>query len=466
MRVLFIVYPSHAHFWPAVPLAWGLQSAGHEVRVATHARFEGSVTAAGLTPVGLGDASVDEARTRPDARAPAHPEEVLRYADALGLDEQGREHWIAYYQWLLNPISDYIRTDLPYADELIDFARQWKPDLVIWDPTFACGPFAARACGAAHARMLIGPDILAWSLDRLAERGTELLAAGLSPNPQVELMTPLAEKYGMEIDDELLYGQWSMDPMPPGMVLPTSTTTLAMRYVPYNGAEAFPRWLTDRPERPRVALSLGESTRRFIKGDWGRTPMILEAVADLDVELVATLNEPQLEGVDRIPDNVRVIEWVPLTHLMPTCSALIHHGGIGTFAAPAAMRVPQIVCDTGETLMMRPVEVDPRGPGDGTYRVGFEFGISEDVVEKVTSWELPAKKLEATLTADYVVARGAGLRLNHRTTSVEDIRRMITAVVEDPSFQRGARDVRESWLAMPSPADVVPLLEGMTAERR
>ncbi|APU15535.1 MULTISPECIES: nucleotide disphospho-sugar-binding domain-containing protein [Actinoalloteichus] len=466
MRVLFVVYPSHAHFWPAVPCAWALQSAGHEVRVASHARFEGSVTAAGLTPVGLGDARVDEARTRPDARAPSHPEEVLRYADALGLDAAAREHWIAYFQWLLNPISDYVRTDLPYADELIDFARDWRPDLVIWDPTFACGPVAAKVSGAAHARMLIGPDYLAWSLDRLAERRTELLAAGLSPNPQAELMAPLAEKYGMEVDDELLYGQWSIDPMPPGLVLPTSTTTLSMRYVPYNGAEPFPRWLHRRPERPRVALSLGESTRRFIKGDWGRTPKILEAVDGLDVEMIATVNAPQLEGVERIPDNVRTIEWVPLTQLMPTCSVLIHHGGLGTFGAPVAAKVPQIVCDTGETLMMQPVEVDPKMPGDGTYRVGFEFGISEDVVEKVTSWELPAKKLEATPTADYVVGRGAGLRLNHRTQSVEEIRAVILTAVEDPAIQRGAQDVFDTWLAMPSPADVVPLLERMTLEHR
>jgi len=466
MRVLFTTYPSHAHLWPVVPCAWALQSAGHEVRVATHASFTGSVAAAGLTPVALGDSQEVEARLRPDAKAPARPEEVLRFADVLGLDDEGREHWIAYYQWLLNPISDYVRVDLPYAAELIGFARGWQPDLVIWDPTFACGPVAARACGAAHARMLLGPDYLAWSMDRLAERRDAVRAAGLLENPQAELVRPLAERYGIEVDDELLYGQWSLDPMPPGMALPTSATKLPMRYVPFTGAALLPQWLYERPRRPRVALSLGESTRRFIKGDWGRTPKIIEAVADLDIELIATLNGLQMESIDHVPDNVRTIEWVTLTHLLPTCSAIIHHGGIGTFAASAALKVPQIVCDTGETLMLRPVEVDPRTMEDGTYRIGFEFGVNEEVVETVTTWELPAKKLEATPTSTYVTGRGAGTRLNHVTQSVDEIRKMILGVVTEPSFQDGAQAVFDDWLAMPSPADIVPLLERLTAEHR
>lgn len=465
MRVLFTVYPSHAHLWPVVPCAWALQSAGHEVRVATHAKFTGSVIAAGLTPVALGDPDVVEPRMRPDAKPPARPDEVLHFADVLGLDTEEREHWIAYYQWLLNPISDFVRVDLPYAGELVDFARAWQPDLMVWDPTFACAPVAARACGAAHARMLIGPDYLTWSMDRLAARRDEVLAAGLPENPQADLVRPLAEKYGMDVDYELLHGHWSLDPMPPGLRLPTSAVTLPMRYVPFTGNEVVPRWLYERPQRPRVALSLGESTRRFIKGDWGRAPKIIEAVADLDIELVATLNNLQMEDIDHVPDNVKIIEWVTLTHLLPTCSALIHHGGIGTYAAAAALKVPQIVCDTGETLLMRAVEVDPRTMADGTYRIGYEFGVREEV-EMVTTWELPAKKLEATPTSSYVVSRGAGARLNHVTQSVDEIRKLVLQVVDQPSYQDGAQAVYDEWLAMPSPADVVASLERLTAEHR
>lgn len=466
MRVLFASYPSHAHLWPVVPIAWALQSVGHEVRIATHAAFADAVTATGLTPVPLGDPQGIEPRIRPDAKPPEHPENVLRYAEVLGLDAAAREHWITFHQWLLCAISDYLRTDLPEPGELIDFARTWRPDLVIWDPTFASGPIAARACGAAHARFLLGPDFPGWSFDRLAERRAELRAAGLSENPQADLVRPLAERYGIEVDDELLYGQWSIDPMPPGMRLPTTAVTVPMRYVPFTGAVPFERWLHEPPQVPRVALTLGESTRRFIKGDWGRAPKIIEAVADLDVEMIATLNSLQLEGIERLPGNVRAIDWVALTHLLPTCAAVIHHGGIGTFGAACAFKVPQIVCDTEESVLVRPSEVDPRTLQDGTFRNGFEFDVQEEVVETVTTWEPPAKKLEATPTSEYVLGRGAGARLDHQTMSVDEIRKLIHEVVHDPRYARGAQEVYAEWLAMPSPAAVVPVLERLTAEHR
>lgn len=454
MRVLFAIRPLHAHLWPVAPVAWALQSAGHEVRVASPARFAGSIRAAGLTPVALGNPSAEEARTRTDARAPARPEEVLAFAGVLGLTEAEREHWIVFHQWLLNPISDYLRTDLPYAPDLVEFGLAWRPDLVLWEPTMAAAAVAARACGAAHARFLLGLDYPGWCFDRLARHRDAVAAAGLPGNPQADLLRPLAHRYGVDIradnggsdagegvDHELLYGQWSIDPMPTGIALPTTATTLPVRHVPYTGAEVFPEWLYERPDRPRVALTLGESARRFVKGDWGRAPKIFEAVAGLDIEVIAILNNRQLEGIEKVPDNVRTIDWVSLTHLLPTCSAAIHHGGGGTFAAPCAFNLPQIVCDTDESLLMRPV-------GDPSI------------------WQLPAKRIESTPAADYVTERGAGARLDHRVRSVDEITAMVHDVVTGPSYRAGAQAVFDSGLATPSPGDIVALLERLTAERR
>lgn len=462
MRVLFTPYPSVAHLLPIVPLAWAFQSAGHDVRVASHASFAGTIAATGLTPVPLGDAAAFEARTRDDAPEPKSPEEVLRYADVLGLDADEREHWISFYQYLLNPIADYVRLDLPEAADLVEFGRAWRPDLVLWDELFYAGPVAAEACGAAHARFMLGPDEIAWSLERLAGRREELAAAGLSDNPLADLVRPLAEFYGLEVDDDLLLGQWTLDPMPAGFGPPTTSTALIpMRYVPYSGAETFPQWLHRRPERPRVALTLGESTRRFIPGDWDRTPKILEAVAGLDVEVVATLNSLQLQGLGTIPDNVRVVEWVPLTQLLPTCSAIIHHGGMGSFAASRAFRLPQLVCDTEESVLLRKEKV-----AVGAFQIGREFGVRQETETETTSWVLPAKKLEATPTSEYVIRHGAGARLNHRTLTVEEIGKLVLRAVDDSGFQDGADASYESWLAAPSPARVVDTFERITAHRR
>lgn len=483
MRVLFTVYPnSLAHLYPVVPLAWALQSAGHEVRIAAHHSSADLITKTGLTPVLLGDPDGPPVRLTDDCAPPHHQDIVNRYADVMGLSPEGREHWIVFYQWLMQPTSDYVRLDRSEADDLIEFAKVWKPDLISWDATIPAAAVAAKVCGAAHTRLLIGHDMFGWSLDRLAENESALKAAGLDPNPLATLIRPLAQKYGYEVDDELLVGQWSIETMLEGLRLPTSTKKLPMRHVPYVDPEPFPKWLYQRPEatrceccgrknRRRVALSLGESTRRFIKGDWDRAPKIIKALGELDdLEIVATLDKAQLADVEEIPPNVKVIDWVNLPHLLPTCSALIHHGGIGTYSSAVAHKVPQLVCDVeGVSLLMRLVE---DGDGDvnktGTYRLGWEFDEREEgEPDAATShWELPAKKVESTVVSDFVISTGAGVRLDHRATTVEEIRDLVWSVATDQCYRHAAAALHDDWLAMPSPSDVIPDLEKLVVQHR
>ena len=468
MRVLFTIYPnSLAHLYPIVPLAWALQSAGHEVRVASHHSAAEQIMTTGLSPVPLGDPDVAEVRLTDEAKPPKTPEEVDRYVKALGLNDREREHWITFFQYLFVPMSDYIRVDRAEASDLVDFARAWRPDLVLWDVTVPSGAVAARACGAAHARLGNGEDVLAFSLERLAERAGQVRAAGLDPDPLATMLAPLAGKYGFEIDKELLLGQFTVDSIPESMQLPTKTTRLRMRHVPYAGAQTFPKWLHEKPERPRVAMSLGESTRRFIRGDWDRTPKIMKALDGLDIEVVATLNSLQLDGVEKVPENVRLIEWVNLTHLLPTCSAMIHHGGIGTYSAAVPAKVPHLVCDIeGESLMLKPVG-DTDASRTGTLLPGLEIGKREERDVEAGPppvFELPAKKVEATPVSNFVMAQGSGARLDHRAQSVEEMRELIHRVATEDYYREGAEAVYRQWLATPSPGDIVPALERMAAE--
>jgi UDP:flavonoid glycosyltransferase YjiC (YdhE family) len=451
MRALFTVYPAIAHLYPIVPYAWALQNAGHEVRVASHASFADAIAATGLTPVALGDPGADQPRMREDARQPPTPAQVHAYTEAMGLDPVEAEHWIAFYQWNLNPASDYVRADLPDAPDLLEFARAWRPDLVLWDLVFPAGAVAARVVGAAHGRLLgSNLDYFGYSLDRLAQHHDAVRRAGLAENPLADLVRPLANRYRVEVDEELLVGQFTIDPLPPGLSLPTSARKVAVRKIPYAGGEVFQEWLYGKPRQPRIALSLGESTRRFIAGDWGRTSKVFEAVSDLDVEVIATLNPLQLSEVGRVPGNVRVIEWVPLTQLVPTCSALVHHGGMGTFISAVAAKVPQLVCDTDDSLLFRPAGADQ---DTGTYRPSEEQG-----------WTHPPKNLLATPCATYVAEHGAGVRLNHRAQSVDDIRKEIVRVLTEASFADGAAAIHETWRNTPSPNDIVPTLEELTLE--
>ncbi|WP_431727227.1 nucleotide disphospho-sugar-binding domain-containing protein [Verrucosispora sp. TAA-831] len=469
MRILFAIDPSIAHLYPMVPTAWALQSAGHEVRLASLASFADQIAATGLTPVPLGDAAW-AARTSDDPLEPKGHVEAERYAEVLGLDAEEREYWYLFFQYLLTPTADYLRPDRPEAHALIDFARAWRPDLVIWDLTQAAGAIAARVSGAAHARLVFAYDPAGWSLDRLAAGRRALVAAGLDENPLATLLRPLAVRYGVQVDDELLTGQWTLDTAPPGLELPTRTRRVPLRYVPYNGAAPVPDWLRVPARRPRICLTLGESYRRFIRGDWNRTPMLLEALADLDVEVVATLNGVQLDGYPP-PPNVRLMDYLPLNQILPTCAAVIHHGGLGTFQAAVAARVPQLVCDTRDSILLVRVEENPAETTDdtGIYRSGVEYGVRElgaRTQRPTVRWVMPPKKLEATPVANYVVSRGAGLRLDHQTQSVTELREAIRAVLDDPSYRRGAAAIYDVWRAMPSPNDVVPVLEGLAAHAR
>src|SRR5256885_12296874 len=54
MKVLFTTWAWPSHFFPMVPLAWALRSAGHEVRIASGPELERTIRDAGLPAVAVG----------------------------------------------------------------------------------------------------------------------------------------------------------------------------------------------------------------------------------------------------------------------------------------------------------------------------------------------------------------------------------------------------------------------------
>ncbi|OZM71889.1 glycosyl transferase [Amycolatopsis antarctica] len=457
MRVLFTVFPAPAHFLPLVPYAWALQAAGHEVCVAAPAGigtgiadpdFQRSVRAAGLSGVSCGEPELlavhDRGYPEFESLLPTAAETGV-FSRALGFGRDELATWEMFHCFQVLAARDFHppkpRQDI---DALIDFARRWRPDLVVWDPWLPSGAVAARACGAAHARALNAPDYSGWVHERLAAAPADVLAA-LPEDPLTRTVRPLAERYGLDVDTELLLGQWTIDPFPADLRLTGGLPTVDVRYVPYNGSGEIPEWLHGTPDIPRVAVSLGVSARNFLTGDWGRTATLIEAVADLDIEVVATLNANQLMDVEgALPPNVRAVDYIPLTQLLPTCSALIHHGSIGTFGAASAMGVPQLVCDTDEA-----VHCYGTVRGDG---IDWNFDCQ--------------KQVTATETSRMVVRRGAGVRLDHQTQPVKHIREQIVRVLGEPSFREGAAAIRREWAATPSPADIVGELETLTELHR
>jgi UDP:flavonoid glycosyltransferase YjiC (YdhE family) len=420
MRVLIAVAPLTAHLYPSVPLAWALQSAGHDVRVASNTGLAGQIAAAGLTAVALGEGA--------SPPAPVTDEQLDGLTDALGFESGSEEDrlWrsIRYYMLashLRYHPDDQGRQEL--SDNLVETARTWRPGLVIWDPACPVGAVAARECGAASARMMWGPDYLSWIRKRLAERANDPASAvGAGPDPLASTLGPVFGRFGHDIDDGLLFGDFTVDPVPPQLPGLEGLRRIPMRWVPYTGASAAPYWLAQPPARPRVLLSLGVTGRTENDGPDARVAAVLEAVADLDVEVVATINAAQIGGDQKVPDNVRIIDYLPLTQVLPTCSAVIHHGGFGTFFAAAAHRVPQMI-------------------------------VLEDLGSPLNS-------------SRYLLVRGAGVALPSDGLTAAQVARELAGILTDPSFRRGADAVYADLTAAPSPGEIVPVLERMAAQFR
>jgi glycosyltransferase len=444
MRVAFVIWPASAHLYPLVPLAWALKAAGHEVVVTSHPAIADEVAAMGLTPV-----SICEADSTP-LLGPASPYveervDLKKITEALAFtkDDPDREHWNVLTQYYVPSMWDFLpyRGDptepMPAMDGLVTFFRTWEPDLVLWDPCMPGGAVAAKAVGAAHARWWTCPDVFCASIDRV----NRVKAAGVEvDNPLAETVRGMADRYGVEVDQELLVGQFTVNPQPPAVGPFVSAEPLSLRWIPHAKQQVMPDWIYPKPERPRVAISLGLSERSFMADGWAHIPALLEAVSVLDIEVVATLNDKQLSQVDKIPDNVRVVDFVPLNQLISTCDLLIHHGGMGTVTPAIANGVRQIVVD----FVGHDIHVTP-GSGDRLGRSRYSLG--------------PA-------LARYVTDSGAGLVMNVANPDPLEMREQILRVLNESSFQDQADRLRSEWLATPSPSEFVPTLERLTEEHR
>jgi glycosyltransferase (activator-dependent family) len=430
MRVLFTTFAQPTHLHAQVPLAWALRAAGHDVRVASQPDLVDAITHAGLTAVAVGEPLAQEAQIRelneqhasevasaPDGEAPM---DFIELTDISELRPELLTY--DYVQAKLTAVTLFgFRMLCPDAmiDGLVEFARHWRPDLVIWDTMTFAGPVAAIASGAAHARLLFGLDLIG----RIRERYLGLSAdrpVVLRDDPVREWLGAVLARHGHAFAEEAVVGQWTVDPVPGSLRLPVDHHYLPMRYTPYNGTAVLPDWLRTPPTRPRVCLTLGHSFRETLGGDHASVAELLDAVATLDIEVVATLDRRQLPAGHVIPDNVHTVEFINLDLLLPTCAAVIHHGGSGTSQTALAHGVPQVI-------------------------VPYNLWCN-----------VPKAKL--------MERAGAALCGEARTSTARDVRDMLQRVLTEPSFAQQAAVLRTEMLAAPTPAELVPALERLTAE--
>lgn len=407
-----------SHFNCLAPLGWALQAAGHEVRVASHPSLADAITGAGLAAVPLGPdlrfaevfagsigkvARLDRAEPPATARAelagPAGPAKPAGAAKPAGPAEpDGLEPAIT-------ADGGVVRFADALLDPLVAFGREYRPDLLVWEPFNLAAPVAAAALGIPGVLQLWGPDS----------------SVTLRMDPD-SVLGPLAGRFGLDAADVTPTGELILDPVPPPMQVPLSGPSEPVRFVPYNGAAVVPPWLHAPPRRPRVCVTAGTMMAGAGLADRLDLAGVVRAVAELDVEVVVVVERAQQAGLRPMPGNVRLADApLALRLVLPSCAALVQQGGAGTTMTALVHGVPQLV------------------------------------LPQVSDQHFNAERLAAT---------GAGTCLTAPHTAPGVIRDVVAELVGGGRWRECAELMRERIHRMPPPAAVVPTLAALGTRAR
>ena len=94
------------------------------------------------------------------------------------------------------------------------------------------------------------------------------------------------------------------------------------------------------PSRPTVLVSLSTFAFKGLQPTWQR---VLDAVAPLDVRVVATTGPAVDASRLRVPGNVELHAWLPHAEVMPEVSVVVGHGGHATTMVALAHDLPLLV---------------------------------------------------------------------------------------------------------------------------
>ncbi|ASO19707.1 UDP:flavonoid glycosyltransferase YjiC (YdhE family) [Actinoalloteichus hoggarensis] len=338
MRVLFTTWAWPSHLYAMVPLAWACRAAGHEVLIVSQPELADEMISTGLPSTTVGD-DVDAAGlVRGYVLPSARSGELTGQAKSTGKGPRAMRMFLAHAESMV--------------DGLVALARDWKPDLIVHEPTALAGPVAASAVGVPSVRHLYGTDLL-------------LRARGILP----ELLAPLGERH--ELTDLEPFGVATVDPTPTSLQVATDYHRIPMRYVPFNGSGPAVTPLPVRGARPRICVTWGHTMAKLDPSLF-LLPEIVTALGESDVEVVAAVSSAQHPLVGDVPDNVTVFVDTPVDALLPGCDLLVGHGGAGTILTTMrhglpALLVPRLPDHAGHSGQVRAAGVgEVLDPGDLT----------------------------------------------------------------------------------------------------
>ncbi|QGV77511.1 nucleotide disphospho-sugar-binding domain-containing protein [Streptomyces ficellus] len=380
MRILVNTGPSHGLYFPVVPMAWALRAAGHDVLVAGTEGLGPLVSGSGLPFVAVpGPYHTSEAMITDRAGQRLVPPD-----DEAGvLEHMGR---------------GFARLAARTHDGLSDVVRRWRPDLVLSDVHAYGAGLVAREHGVPWVEHSIGlgyrhrPVMDKWGAEELAP---ELERAGLAGLPQADL---------------------TLDVCPPSLRAEEAATVQPLRYAPYDAPGTLPEWVLREPERPRLLLSMGTVWPAI-----GGAPLLgrlVAALASLDVDIVAAVDDQYLEQLGPLPPQVVGAGWMPLGSVLPGCDVVVHHGGGGLTMAALRAGLPQL-----------------------------------QVRYLITAEQFDSGRRLAEL--------GVGRQAVSEELDLDAVVESTTALLRDSGYRERAGKVRDEIAAMPPATDVVAVIEAL-----
>jgi UDP:flavonoid glycosyltransferase YjiC (YdhE family) len=289
------------------------------------------------------------------------------------------------------------------ADDVIEFARAWRPDLIVTDPITMVGPLLAEVRGIPLVHHLWGPQ---------EPSLTKFAGYGAPAERWPDDLRKLFDRFGAEMRTG--YSPFSVAPCPPSLQAGVVPTRHTIRYVPYNGSGVLPNWLGSPTGRPRACVSWTTSRAVTSTSDEHPVAALAAALAGLDVEVVAAVTASDRAGLGPAPAGVRIIEDLPLQAVLPTCVASVNTGGAGSTLTAAVSGVPQVIV--------------PQGPGHA-------------------------------FNAERIAAAGAGVLLGIHEVDLDDLVKNVSAILSDDRWRNAAQDLKNENLTQPPLSEAVRLIE-------
>ena len=346
--IVFCAYSESGHIQPTLRLAQGLRSAGHRVVYATLPDFCDMLAVQGFETVAL-----------MAGRYPLGTIERLHRMPRADHEALSVEISLAFRRMAIN-------------GELDEHLRALAPEVLICDILLHGLVMAARARGIRGYHLsTVVPDARAPRVPPL----TTSLPYGDTPERHLaaeqawddlmsevpddigrryeQLDRQLIDRYGIPVDDieqrafgpclkgvpELILCPSAFDFPRPASERRHYIESLAHERAPV----AFP-WERLSPGKPLVFCSLGTQSYRVAGALRFFSEVIAAAAMRPDWQFVIALGSRwSVRDFRAVPDNAILVPFAPQMQLLPRCSAVVHHAGLGTTKESIAFGVPMVV---------------------------------------------------------------------------------------------------------------------------